>query len=136
MEERFKGHPILIDERNPFQPLSMGVTDFVLKAGCQSIEIDRATVSLQTAHRLEWLRFRLGSGVNIGVDMEICDIASCVGPVDKVEEVQIRTTWVRVQAPFKIPSALELQGICGSVGLRQDVRWMERRFQHDRDDKL
>lgn len=87
MQERFKGHPILIDERKAFQPLLVGVADFVLEAGCQRIEIDRATVSLQTAHMLEWLRFRLGSGVYVGVDMEICNIASCAVPVDKVEEV-------------------------------------------------
>ena len=35
MEERFKGHPVLIDERNALQPLLMGVADFVLEAGCQ-----------------------------------------------------------------------------------------------------
>jgi hypothetical protein len=87
VEERFKGHPVLIDERNALQPLLMGVADFVLEAGCQSVEIDRATASLQTAHGLEWLRFRLGSGVDIGEDVEICDIVACAVPVDKVKEV-------------------------------------------------
>lgn len=80
MKKRLKCHSILIDERNAFQALFMGVTDVVLEAGCQSIEIDRATGSWQTAHRLEWLRFRLGGWVDVGVDMEICDIASCAVP--------------------------------------------------------
>lgn len=87
MEERFKGHPVHIDERNAFQPLLTGVANFVLETRGQSVEIDRATASLQTAHWLEWLRFRLSSRVNVGVDVEICDIAACAVSVDKVEEI-------------------------------------------------
>lgn len=63
----------------------MGVADFVLEGTCQNIHIVRDTISFMTAHRLEWLIFRLERGVLKKVEMEMCVIASCAVIVNEVE---------------------------------------------------
>jgi len=65
----------------------MSIADFILEARSQSVKIDRAMAPLHAAHWLEWVRFRLCCGVDVGEDVEICDIIVSAVPVDKVEEI-------------------------------------------------
>jgi hypothetical protein len=78
--------------------------DFIREAIGKSVEINRATASWQTAHGLKWRRIRR---VGVAVNVEIGDVAACAIVVDKVEEMEIRIAWVRVEAPSKIRCALE-----------------------------
>jgi len=65
----------------------MSVADFVLEARSQSVKIDRAAAPLHAAHRLEWIGFRIRRGVDVGEDVEICDVVASAIPVNKVEEI-------------------------------------------------
>lgn len=85
MDERFEDHPTPEDEGDIFQPLLIGVTDFVLKVGCKGIQINRPWFSWLTAHSLEWHSSRRPRD---WTDIEICDITSCaVEAVNKVKEI-------------------------------------------------
>lgn len=91
-----------------------GVADFICEAIGKSVEIDRATASCQTAHGLKWrIIRRVGVAVNAGIG----DVAACAIVVDKVEELEIRIAWVRVEAPSEIRCALEFYTACWFIGL-------------------
>jgi len=83
---RLEGCPPLIHEPNGSQHLIL-IPNFVLIPGGQSVDIDRATASLQAAHRLEWLRCVVGSVAQVWVDEEISDVATCIIAIDEIEEI-------------------------------------------------
>ena len=59
----------------------------------------------------------IGAEVAVGVVVKISDIVACAAIVDKVEEIDMGIIWATIEAPFKIRSACEFEGVCRFVGL-------------------
>jgi hypothetical protein len=91
-----------------------GIADFVREARKEHVDIG-AMASGPISHGFEFPI--IGAEVFIGVDVKICDIAACAAIVDKVEEIEMRIIWVRIEAPFKIRSACEFEGAWRLVDL-------------------
>ena len=87
-----------------------GITDFIREARKEDVDVQATATN----------GFELpiiAAMVLVGIDVEICDIAACATIVDKIEEIELRIIWVRIEAPFKIRSACELEGAWGLVDL-------------------